>query len=65
MDVHEFEPKVSQKIREMENVVITPHISTNLAEVRLSMMGELLQAVHTYTTTGELPRNTVNKQDLN
>jgi lactate dehydrogenase-like 2-hydroxyacid dehydrogenase len=64
MDVHEFEPKVSQKIREMENVVITPHISTNLAEVRLSMMEELLQAVHSYTTTGELPRNTVNKQDL-
>ncbi len=64
LDVHEFEPTVSQQIRELDNIVITPHISTNLAEVRLAMLRELAQGIHTFVNTKELPRNTVNKKQL-
>jgi phosphoglycerate dehydrogenase-like enzyme len=64
LDVHEFEPTVSKEIRALDNIVITPHISTNLAEVRLSMLRELAQGFNTIVTEKKLPRNTVNLKQL-
>jgi len=64
LDVHEFEPQVSMEVRELPNVVITPHISTNLAEVRSAMLAELLEGMHFFQETHTLPANTVNKREL-
>lgn len=64
LDVHEFEPQVSQAVRALPNVVITPHISTNLAEVRFAMLAELLEGMRVFQETHTLPANTVNKREL-
>lgn len=64
LDVHEFEPVVSQEVRDLPNVVITPHISTNLAEVRSAMLAELLEGMRFFQETHTLPANTVNKREL-
>ena len=61
MDVHESEPHVSEKIASLENVVITPHISTNIAEIRLNMLQELTTGVHSVLVDHEVPRNLVNR----
>lgn len=45
LDVHEKEPTISEEIAALENVVITPHVGTNLAEVRMNMFGEMLGGV--------------------
>ncbi|MGB7241239.1 MAG: D-glycerate dehydrogenase [Sulfitobacter sp.] len=37
LDVYEFEPKVPQALRDMENVVLLPHIGTSALEVRVDM----------------------------
>ncbi|WP_243009144.1 NAD(P)-dependent oxidoreductase [Clostridium sp. AM58-1XD] len=42
LDVHEFEPNISADIAELPNIVITPHCCTNVAEVRIGMLHELL-----------------------
>jgi len=40
LDVHEFEPKVNNRLRSLENVVVLPHIGSAAAATRDSM-GEL------------------------
>ena len=45
LDVHEFEPYISADIAELPNIVITPHCCTNIAEVRVSMLHELLEGI--------------------
>ena len=37
LDVYEFEPKVPDALKEMENVVLLPHLGTAALEVRTSM----------------------------
>ncbi len=64
LDVHEFEPAVSERIRALANVVITPHISTNLAEARYAMLTELIEGMHSIVDAQGLPANTVNKKEL-
>ncbi len=64
LDVFEGEPNVSEALRSLENIVITPHISTNLAEIRLNMLEELIDGMNTIVTTGAVPRNTVNAKAL-
>lgn len=64
LDVHENEPFVSEEVQSLSNVVITPHISTNLAEIRFSMLAELLEGMNTIFSSGKLPKNTVNSQEL-
>lgn len=61
LDVHEREPHISEAIAALENIVITPHACTNLAEVRLNMMEELLSGVDAYINQGRMPTNVVNR----
>ena len=37
LDVYEFEPKVPEALRRMENVTLLPHLGTNALEVRADM----------------------------
>ena len=37
LDVYEFEPKVPQALRELDNVVLLPHLGTSALEVRIEM----------------------------
>lgn len=37
LDVYEFEPKVPQALRDLENVVLLPHLGTSALEVRIEM----------------------------
>ena len=60
-DVFEYEPKVSQELAETENVVITPHIGSNVLESRLSMAREALDGLSALFK-GEYPENVVNKE---
>ncbi|MCD8083716.1 MAG: NAD(P)-binding domain-containing protein [Clostridiales bacterium] len=58
LDVHEFEPNVTPELAELDNVVITPHCCTNVAEVRVGMIHELLDGVASLLK-GEQPYNLV------
>lgn len=44
-DVYEFEPAVSDELAQIENVVITPHIGSNVMEARKNMVDEALGGV--------------------
>jgi hydroxypyruvate reductase len=58
LDVYEFEPEVPQALRDLDNVVLLPHLGTSTAEVRVDMgrmMVENLQAC----LRGETPPNPV------
>ena len=58
LDVHEFEPNVNPEIAKLDNIVITPHCCTNVAEVRVAMLHETLTGV-CKLLAGERPRNLV------
>lgn len=58
LDVHEFEPVISPEVAELTNIVITPHCCTNMAEVRVGMLHELLDGVR-QTLKGEPASNLV------
>ena len=45
LDVFEYEPKVSQELRQLNNVVIVPHIGTATRETRNKMAAMALQNV--------------------
>ncbi|QEN08269.1 hypothetical protein EXM22_09820 [Oceanispirochaeta crateris] len=64
LDVHEFEPNISKEIAELPNIVITPHCCTNIADVRLDMLGELLNGM-SLILKGEQASNVVNREALN
>ncbi|MCX7567008.1 D-glycerate dehydrogenase [Sulfitobacter sp. F26169L] len=58
LDVYEFEPDVPQALRDLDNVVLLPHLGTSTREVRVDMglmMVENLQAV----LRGDAPPNPV------
>lgn len=61
LDVHEHEPNLNKRMTEFENVVLTPHICTNMAEIRLNMLGELLEGVNSLLIENTVPRNVVNR----
>lgn len=58
LDVHEFEPNISDEIIQLPNVVITPHCCTNIAEVRIGMLHEMLEGM-TQLLEGRTPHNLV------
>lgn len=52
LDVHEFEPNINPEIAGLDNIVITPHCCTNVTEVRVAMIHELLAGVRTLLDGG-------------
>jgi lactate dehydrogenase-like 2-hydroxyacid dehydrogenase len=58
LDVYEFEPKVPEALRALENVVLLPHLGTSALEVRIQMG---LMAVDNLKAffDGKIPPNTV------
>ncbi|MBX2843942.1 MAG: NAD(P)-binding domain-containing protein [Flammeovirgaceae bacterium] len=59
LDVYEKEPKVSPKLLEMENVVLTPHIGTTTLESRTDMAISVSESILTFMD-GKTPVNVVN-----
>ena len=59
LDVYEFEPKVPQALRAMENVTLLPHLGTAALEVR-EAMGFLALDNLEAALAGETPPNLVN-----
>lgn len=59
LDVHENEPTISEEVASLENVVLTPHVGTNIGEVRMRMLAETLRGVRA-VLSGEKPYNQVN-----
>lgn len=60
-DVFEFEPKVSEEITKLDNVVITPHVASCVYEARVNMAMEILNGMKTLSG-GSHPSNIVNKE---
>ncbi len=58
LDVYEFEPKVPQALRDLENVVLLPHLGTAAHEVRVDM-GLMAVANLQAFIDGEAPPNRV------
>ncbi len=45
LDVHEFEPKINQRLRNRDNVILTPHIGNDTVEARNAMAETAIQQV--------------------
>ena len=58
LDVYEFEPKVPEELRQMENVVLLPHLGTSVLEVREAMGFLALENLKAFFA-GEEPPNRV------
>ncbi|WP_239256186.1 NAD(P)-dependent oxidoreductase [Listeria ilorinensis] len=58
LDVFEFEPKLSAKLRELQNVVLTPHIGNATVETR-EKMGEIAVLNIEAVLRGEAPLHSV------
>lgn len=63
LDVYEFEPKISEELTKLENVVLTPHVGSNVIECRVNMLDEALNGAYQILTGGECS-NIVNRQLL-
>jgi len=59
LDVYEYEPKVPEALRAMENVTLLPHLGTAALEVR-ETMGLMAVANLRAALSGETPPNLVN-----
>ncbi|SDW69987.1 Lactate dehydrogenase [Ruegeria halocynthiae] len=55
LDVYEFEPRVPQTLREMENVTLLPHLGTATEEVRTDMGHMALDNVAAFVAGRSLP----------
>lgn len=58
LDVYEFEPEVSQALRDLDNVVLLPHLGTATAEVRVDMGLMVVENLQAFFR-GDPPPNTV------
>lgn len=61
LDVFEFEPKVTEDLLGMSNVILTPHIGSSTIETRAAMKALASENLIS-TLTGILPKNAVNKE---
>jgi lactate dehydrogenase-like 2-hydroxyacid dehydrogenase len=59
LDVYEYEPEVSEAFREMDNVVITPHVASSVLEAKTNMVAEAFDGVLDILE-GKRPHNIVN-----
>ncbi|MGI9368307.1 MAG: 2-hydroxyacid dehydrogenase, partial [Ruegeria sp.] len=55
LDVYEFEPKVPQALRDLENVTLLPHLGTATEEVRTDMGHMALDNVAAFVEGRALP----------
>ena len=60
LDVFEFEPKINDELKTLDNVVITPHIGNATFESR-DMMSKIVANDTILKLTGEQPQYIVNK----
>ncbi|EKS26638.1 MULTISPECIES: NAD(P)-dependent oxidoreductase [Staphylococcus] len=60
LDVFEFEPEITEELKSMDNVVITPHIGNATFEAR-DMMAEIAAGNVVKALTGDTPDYIVNK----
>ncbi|WP_299024819.1 D-glycerate dehydrogenase [uncultured Sulfitobacter sp.] len=58
LDVYEFEPRVPQVLRDLDNVVLLPHLGTATDEVRVDMGRMMVENVQAFLR-GETPPNPV------
>lgn len=63
IDVYEHEPNVPPEIAQIENIVITPHIGSNVMEARKAMVEEALDGVFA-VLSGNSCHNIVNPEAL-
>lgn len=61
LDVFEFEPKVSQALRKMSNVVLTPHLGSAVTEAREAMAHLVTDRIEAFLA-GEQPEDCVNPE---
>jgi glyoxylate reductase len=59
LDVFEHEPRVSEELLTMENVVLTPHIASATGEARLAMGMLCVSALRAVLLEGRTPPNAV------
>ncbi len=59
LDVYEFEPKITEGLKSLDNVVITPHIGNATFEAR-DMMAEIVANNLVKKANGEAPDFIVN-----
>ena len=55
LDVYENEPKITEKLLELENVVLLPHMSSSTIEARLAMGEKVLVNIKSYIDGHSLP----------
>ncbi|AXI45385.1 D-glycerate dehydrogenase [Sulfitobacter sp. SK012] len=58
LDVYEFEPTVPQALRDLDNVVLLPHLGTAAQEIRVNMMMMAVDNLKAFFA-GKLPPNAV------
>ena len=63
LDVYEFEPNISEALTKLDNVVLTPHVGSNVIEARANMLAEALNGSYAILTGGTC-QNIVNKAQL-
>lgn len=59
LDVFEFEPNISQELKECKNVVLSPHVGTQTYQIRIDMCHEALNGM-IEILNGNQPYNLVN-----
>jgi lactate dehydrogenase-like 2-hydroxyacid dehydrogenase len=55
LDVYEFEPQVPQALRDLDNVVLLPHMGTSTAEVRVDMGRMMVENLQAFFRGDSLP----------
>ena len=63
LDVFEEEPKVSEELKTLENVTLTPHVASATMKARMGMAEEALSGI-AGVLNGEKPVNVVNEEVL-
>jgi len=61
LDVFDNEPNISQELKDMPNVILTPHIASATWEAR-QKMGELAVSAILGSLSGQKPENLVNPE---
>lgn len=61
LDVYEFEPSVSKKLLDMDNVILLPHIGSATVTARKEMAELCVQSVKEVLEKHNIPWNAVNK----